>query len=177
MKFLPALLIVGINLTACHKKDATPTIDFGPNGGITARDNTGYLQGSADPTDWTLDETWNQQEQDLFKDLGFNLNTPAVSGAAQASRILAWPNPVGAGQVSVNFESNSPVALSFVVVDARYQVVLPLQTSPNLSPYHQYSLDVSGNGFRQGKLYRLYYVLYDGKILHYKGHGDIKIGL
>ncbi|SDY52726.1 hypothetical protein [Hymenobacter psychrophilus] len=184
MKFFLASLIIIACLSTCQKQDATPTpvpapapvIDFGPNGGITQRDAIGYPQGDPDPTDWTLDDSWNQQEQDLFKELGFNLNTMAISGV-KASRVFAWPNPVGVGQVRVNFESNNPVALSFVVVDAKYRAVLPLQTSPNLSPYRQYLLDVSGSTFQQGKLYRLYYVLYDGKVLHYKGHGDIKIGL
>ena len=173
MKKYLALLSTAALLSNCKSEDTIPQIDFGPNGGITARDNFNRPQGANDPTDWTLDATWNKQEQDLFKDLGVELNGP-VTGTL--SRISAYPNPVEAGQTVLQLESPTAVTCSFVVVNASYQEVLPLFTSPAADQSWAVSLDVSGTNFQQGNLYRIYYVLRKGTAVYYKGHGDIKIG-
>ncbi|SHK32404.1 hypothetical protein [Hymenobacter psychrotolerans] len=170
MKFLTPI-VFALALAACKKKD--PTIDFGPNGGISMRDASNYPKSTPDPTDWTLDGSWNAQERGLFQDLGLDLNAPATG---TVSNLSAYPNPVGAGQTIFHFDAPTAVTCSFVVVDEKYQVVRPLQTAtPNRSV--RFSLDVSSNSFRQGKLYRLYYVFQEGNSLYYKGHGDIKIGM
>ncbi|RFP63704.1 hypothetical protein D0N36_18020 [Hymenobacter lapidiphilus] len=173
MKFLPALFITSICLAACHKKDAAPTIDFGPNDGITLRDASGRLQGTSDPTDWTLDENWNQQEQDLFKDLGLNLNATAVG---TFSRLVAYPNPITSGQAVFHFVSPAAVECKLVIVNAKYQVVQPVLTAPAVldGAFHY---DVRNSNFEQGKRYRLYYIFKNGNTFIAKGHGDIKIGL
>lgn len=176
MKLIPTLLLVGICLTACSKKDATPTIDFGPNGGIIRRNATSHIQGDPDPTDWTVDGNWNQQEQDLFKDLGLNLN--AAPAPASTPIVFAWPNPIEAGKLTFRLETQkTEVTLSYVMVDAKYQVVIPLQTTSTADRFWGFSFDVSGNAFQKGHFYRLYYVMHNGKALYNKGHGDIKIGL
>ena len=171
MKFLAPLFFV-LALSACKKKD--PTIDFGPNGGISMRDHNNYPQSTPDPTDWTLDGAWNAQERGLFQDLGTDLNAAAQG---TASNISAYPNPVGDGQTTFHFDAPTAVTCSFVVVDSKYQVVVPLQTTATASRSFSFALDVSGSTFQQGKLYRLYYVLRNGSSLYYKGHGDIKIGM
>ena len=176
MRLFPALLLAGICLVSCTKKDATPTIDFGPNGGITRRNATSHIQGDPDPTDWTVDGNWNQQEQDLFKNLGLILN--ATPAPASTPIVFAWPNPVEAGKFVFRLETlKTEVMLSYVMVNAKYQVVIPLQTTSTASRFWGFSFDVSSNDFKKGQLYRLYYVMHDGKALFNKGHGDIKIGL
>jgi hypothetical protein len=172
-KYLTLLITAAPLLSNCKSEDTIPQIDFGPNGGITVRDNFNRLQGANDHTDWTLDATWNQQEQDLFKDLGVELNG-SVTGTL--SSISAYPNPVGAGKTVLQLESPTAVTCSFVVVNASYQEVLPLYTAPAANQMWAVSLDVSGANFQQGNLYRIYYVLRNGSTLYYKGHGDIKIG-
>jgi hypothetical protein len=173
MKFLPFLFFAATALVACKKESDAPTIDFGPNGGITVRDNFNRPQGATDPTDWTLDGTWNQQEQDLFKDLGLDLNAPANG---TVSRLSAYPNPVSM-QAAFQYEAPVAVTCSFVVVDANYQPVLNRFTSSTASTGQMVLLDVSSSNFQQGKLYRLYYVMRNGSALYYKGHGDIEIGM
>jgi hypothetical protein len=173
MKFLPLLFFAATCLVACKKDNDTPTIDFGPNGGITVRNYFNQPQGATDPTDWTLDGTWNQQEQDLFKELGLNLNGAATG---IVSRLSAYPNPVDPDQTVFGFDVPVALTCSFIIVDANYQVVKPLQTftaSPNMTV----RIYANGNGFQKGKLYRLYYVFRNGSTLYYKGHGDIKIGM
>ncbi|MBC6696980.1 hypothetical protein [Hymenobacter sp. BT190] len=173
MKFLPLLFFAATALVACKKDRNDPTINFGPNGGFTVRDVNNRPTGATDPTDWTLDGPWNQQEQDLFKDLGLDLNG-TVNGTV--SRLSAYPNPA---TVQAAFQYEAPVAVtcSFVIVDANYQAVLTRYTSTTASTSLAVLLDVSGSTFQQGKLYRLYYVLRNGNALYYKGHGDIKIGM
>ncbi|AII52627.1 hypothetical protein [Hymenobacter sp. APR13] len=173
MKFLPFLFFAVTALVACEKDNDAPTIDFGPNGGITVRDVSNRPTGATDPTDWTLDGTWNQQEQDLFKDLGLDLNAPANG---TVSRLSFYPNPA---TVQAAFQYEAPVAVtcSFVVVDANYQAVLNRSTSTTASTGQTVLLDVSGSNFQQGRLYRLYYVMRNGSALYYKGHGDLKVGM
>ncbi|MBD2714491.1 hypothetical protein KBK19_05550 [Microvirga sp. STR05] len=170
MKFLAPLFFV-LALSACKKKD--PTIDFGPNGGIAMRDHNNYPMSTPDPTDWTLDGAWNTQERGLFQDLGLDLNATATG---TVSNLSTYPNPVEAGRAIFHFTTPIAVTCSFVVVDEKYQVVRPLQTSTASSGL-SFSLDVSDSAFQQGKLYRLYYVFRNGSSLYYKGHGDVKIGM
>ena len=176
MKFPSLLLFTALaTLAACNKNDDSPTIDFGLNGGITSRDASGRLQGNPDPTDWTLDGNWNQQEQDLFRSLGLDLNATAT-GNVTTTQIIAWPNPIGAGQAVFRYDTPVPVSCKFVIVDAKYQVVGPMLSSPAVRNAEFY-YNVFSSAYQQGKRYRLYYVLYDGTALYYKGHGDIKISL
>ncbi|WBA40518.1 hypothetical protein [Hymenobacter canadensis] len=171
MKFLPFLFFAATALVACKKDNDAPTIDFGPNGGITVRDTFNYPQGTTDPTDWTLDGIWNQQEQDLFKGLGLDLN---VAASGTMSLLSAYPNPV-ASQVVFEYETPVAVTCSFVIVDDKYRVVKPLKTSI-VQTNTGFHFDMSQD-FPPGKRYRLYYVFQNGPTLYYKGHGDIKVGM
>ncbi|NVO31389.1 hypothetical protein [Hymenobacter lapidiphilus] len=167
MKFLPTLLITGISLTACHKKDAAPTIDFGPNGGITARDANGNLQSPADPTDWRMQGIWNKQEQDLFKSLSLNLNGNQEGGV---KGIELYPNPAtNATQLYIEHPGNA-TQFAHILVNQEYQVVRTLV------------INVAANGYtfdlgrlKKEETYRLYYVFYSGNTLIEKGHGDIRM--
>ncbi|TYZ09673.1 hypothetical protein FY528_10570 [Hymenobacter lutimineralis] len=160
-------------LSACKSNDSSPTIDFGPYGGISMRDVNNSSMSTPDPTDWTLDGRWNAQERSLFHDLGIDLNATATGTVPYMS---AYPNPA---TTQTTFHYGTPVAVtcSFVVVDEKYAVVAPRQdfTTPSCSLSTQ--LDISGSAFRQGQRYRLYYVFRNGSALYYKGHGDIQIGM
>ncbi len=65
------------------------------------------------------------------------------------------------------------VACKIVVVNASYRVITE---SGSTTPTRELTLmvDLTRNGFSNGQRYRLYYVLYNGSTLYYKGHGDIK---
>ncbi|WP_045688305.1 hypothetical protein [Hymenobacter sp. AT01-02] len=173
-----AFLIVLWYLVSCKKKDSSPTIDFGAGAGISLRAADGRVAGSQDPTDWTSDATWNEQERALFPDLAFDLN-----GAQQPTRVsytYAYPNPALTGQANwllqLERSYGSPAvkySLSAVLVDRKYQVLLRLGPS-DFSDALTYSLDYTKIGLRPNELYRLYYVLYYNGVLLYKGHGDIR---
>jgi hypothetical protein len=144
------------------------TIDFGPDEGISYRTDQNVATGPQDPSDWTLDRTWNEPEQSLFASLGLNLN-----GAAQgtASDISAYPNPA---TTATTFRYDTPDAVNcqIIVVGDTYQSYY-LRTFS--TPARNLVLPLDLNAFPKGKRYRIYYVLYNGTTLYYKGHGDIKV--
>ena len=89
MKKLLLGLTILIGATACGKKEAEPTIDFGPNTGITQRDEGNNVYGTIDPTDWTADDTWTKQEQKLFT-VPVDLSVPSPRGTQPLG---FFPNP------------------------------------------------------------------------------------
>ena len=77
-KLLILLALAGL-ATACHKDDAEPTIDFGPNNGFTVRLGNNMPGAQIDPTDWTSDPSWNTKEQALFAKLNLPLAAPQLA--------------------------------------------------------------------------------------------------
>jgi len=169
-RFLPILLLVA--LLGCSKSDSNPIIDFGPNDGISYRSVSNMSSGTQDPTDWTIDGDWNAQEQNLFASLGVNLNTSPQGSATYIGG--AFPNPATS---AVNFGYQTPgTALSkIVLVDNTYQVVATFDGPTTASTSYAIMLNLNNGNYKKGQRYRLYYVLYNGTALYFKGHGDIRV--
>ena len=87
-RFLPILFLAA--LLGCSKSDSNPSIDFGPNDGISYRNASNMPSGTQDPTDWTIDGDWNAQEQKLFASLGANLNTSPQGSATYITRVADY---------------------------------------------------------------------------------------
>ena len=166
-----SLLALSTVFTAC-KKDASnaDVIDFGPNDGFSHRDAQNRGNGTQDPTDWTLDGAWNPKELALFRSLGLDANSQAKGAATIGG---AFPN---AASSAANFGYSIPgtAAGKIIIVDRNHQVMTESSTT-NPSGGYSFVFDFTRNGFLKGQRYRLYYVLYNGTTLYYKGHGDIKI--
>lgn len=166
-----SLLVLCTVVGAC-KKDASTAdaIDFGPNDGFSHRDAQNRSNGTQDPTDWTLDGAWNPKELALFQSLGLDANGQATGAATIGG---AFPN---AASTATNFGYAIPgtAAGKIIIVDRNYQVIVESST-PNASGGYSFVFDLTRNGFLKGQRYRLYYVLYNGSTLYYKGHGDIKV--
>lgn len=159
-------------LSACKKED-TPkeaVIDFGPGDGLSYRSSNNMPNGTQDPTDWTLDGPWNAREQALFQSLGLDVNGPARGSATISG---AFPNPATTG-VQFGYSIPGMAVQKIVIVDSNYRVITET-SSANPSAGVQFIFDLTRNGFQKGQRYRLYYVLYNGTTLYYKGHGDIKV--
>jgi len=169
LRRLPFFLLLPAVL-ACSKSDSSPTIDFGKGEGITYRDHSNLPAGPGDPTDWTLDATWNEQEQALFQSLGVDVSSPAQGSAGITG---AYPNPAYTGIV-FGYSIPGTAAYKIVIVDASYKVITE-SGSVNPTSNLSIALDLTRTGFSKGQRYRLYYVLYNGSTLYYKGHGDIKM--
>ncbi|QJX46092.1 hypothetical protein HMJ29_03705 [Hymenobacter taeanensis] len=163
------------SVTACDKKDAKPTIDFGPHDGITQRDASNRLYGTIDTTDWTADETWTKEEQKLFT-VPFNLNAPFPLRIQPRE---FFPNPTTTKKGAYGFYGiPNGATWSMVFVDKNYKVVEKLEYGPFSVSEVLFGFDFPADKFQPNTTYRVYYLIYQKApaILYLKGHGDIKIG-
>ncbi|MVN78221.1 hypothetical protein GO988_17975 [Hymenobacter sp. HMF4947] len=171
---MPRLLLIAalLVLAACHKKDTSPTLDFGPDDGISYRSNNGMANGAQDPTDWTSDATWNEQETALFPELSIALNSPQQPTLVGFT--YTYPNPASrANWILQTNGSAVSYTVTAVLVNRTYQVVKRLEHG-NFTGGHVYAFDYAQLGLNPNETYRLYYVLFNNNGLLYKGHGDIR---
>ena len=166
-----------LGLAGCkHQETEPPTIDFGPGDGFSHVDAGARANGTQDPSDWTSDATWNEQEKALFPKLSFELN-----GAQRPNLFVyanAYPNPGASAIWRVEGENKATsLAVSYsaklVLVNRAYEVLM--QQGPLTFPSgYAVGLDYAQLGLQPGERYRLYYVLYNSDGLVCKGHGDIR---
>jgi hypothetical protein len=182
------LFSLSLALGACSKNSTpTPTIDFGANDGYTIRDSRGMLTYAADPTDWTLDATWNDSETALFAKYNLSLTQPPA--LANGWTIIAYPNPIPVdGRNTVLAEFNQlgvtiptgagagELRMAYTIVDANYTVQAEGDVS-NSNKGFNVVFQYDAAKFRANTLYRIYYVMYNdtNKTVYYKGHGDVKV--
>lgn len=156
----------------CERQYEGPDIDFGPGTGITSRDAQGHLLRPEDPTDWTSDATWNEQEMSHFAFPNITLNGPQQLGAISQS--LAYPNPAPAGQVKWHLKLSPtapcPCRMFAQLVSKRYTEA-DVYTAELAAGD---SLQFAPKAYDPGQLYRLYYIVFTNTSLLYKGHGDIR---
>lgn len=173
-QFAPYLILLSC-LTACSKKDTAPTVDFGPNGGISERDVHNYSVGANDPTDWTVDNTWNEKELALFGALPIALNSVS-SGLFDVGALRSlYPNPLrGATTAIFTFPKPLGVEAQLVTVDKHYTIVDSFTFGATHTIFRTL-LSLPSNKYSVGQTYRLYYIFYSGSTLHAKGHGDFKV--
>lgn len=153
----------------CEHPYEGPDIDFGPGPGITYRDAQGRLLRPADPTDWTSDATWNEQE---LRTLPTATNGPQQLSAVSQS--LAYPNSGPVGQVSWYFKLSPaapcPCRVYAELVNKRYSEADVYAAELAAGD----SLRFTPKAYDTAQKYRLYYVLSNANGLIYKGHGDIR---
>ncbi|MGI4761902.1 MAG: hypothetical protein ACRYF0_14435 [Janthinobacterium lividum] len=166
------LAVISLLLCAfqCEHQYQGPDIDFGPGGGITYRDVQSRLYRPEDPTDWTSDETWNQEE--LYN---FPIATNGPQQLGVVSRSLAYPNPGKVSQVAWHFKLSPtapcPCSVYAKLVNKRYD-----ETDIYLADLAAGdSLQFMPKVYDPGQLYRLYYLVYNNNTgMLYKGHGDLR---
>ena len=165
---------------ACSKQDSNPEIDFGPNGGITERNATGLLTGNIDASDWTHDDNWTSQEQDLFAPLfnafpqGGTYGTTKNWSVYDNHYILLYANPF-VTQATFAYTLPKAGVRSMVVVDKNFTVVVPQTNASAPTGQQQISLDFTQANLTAGETYRLYYVMHDSANVLFRGHGDFRI--
>ena len=150
---------------------------------LRRRDASNNLTGAIDLTDWTADDTWNKQEQQLFS-VPFDLNIPLTFIPHPfTSRIQArgfFPNPTtskyGGSFGFYNIPQNAVRQL--IIVDKNYKVLERYQF-PSY-PSNADSLlefDLPADKFVPNTIYRMYYIVYltSPAALYLKGHGNIKL--
>ena len=176
MKFInPVIccLILLVFLTGCKKKPAETTndclakLDFTQ---ITFTDYNGNIL-SNDPTDWTNDPDWCEQEYGLFNTTHLDL---ADTDTSRLFTIL-FPNPLrDVGELVVIRPKRCP--FQCVIVNRAFQVLdtfsIPDQPGNILS-----SLQFSDSlKYKKGEYYRIYYAAHcTRQLFFFKGHGDFKV--
>lgn len=125
-----------------------------------------------DPTDWTNDSAWCQEEYNLF-----NTEHLDLSGSdTGALFILLFPNPViKSGCLIVIGHKKCPV--QFAIVNRAFQVLdtfsIAYSVAGNIHDYLSFSDSLK---YKQGEYYRIYYAAHSTKqLFFYKGHGDFQI--
>ncbi|GAB3637114.1 hypothetical protein GCM10027422_27040 [Hymenobacter arcticus] len=165
------------SLAACHKSDDGPSLDFGAGDGFSYRDGSNYPAGAQDPTDWTTDATWSEQEKALFADAKFDLNAAQTTDFTQSNWL--YPNPAAQSSWLVNARKNAaggnaPFTWMAVIVRGDFQVAQRFPAAEAPSGYIGRGFDYAQLGLHPGERYRLYYVFYNNAGLLCKGHGDIR---
>lgn len=167
-----------------------------PFAGITETNTSGVIIGNIDSSDWGIDETWNEEEQNLFKDSGLSKINNDGQDPGEKDRILkevdpcyiggrrsgvcgsfnmispSFPNPAASStSLRFSFARADVASFGFLIVDQDFKVIVEIDQF-----FNQLSIDT--NYFTElspGKVYRVYYIT---KTVHgdflFKGHGDIK---
>lgn len=175
MKYLLAALFLANLLfsTGCEKKKNNPgndclaKLDFTK---ITSTDEIGN-QISVDPTDWTNEVAWCEQEYSLFSTTGLDLEGSDTS----ALFTLLFPNPLNRVGVMVLIR---PKLCPFhcAIVNRSFQV-LDTFSIPNKTGNMLVQRDFSDSlKYRPGEYYRIYFAAHStAKMFFFKGHGDFYI--
>lgn len=161
-----------LTLVACHKKDDSPTLDFGADEGISYRSSNGMANGAQDPTDWTSDATWNEQETALFGELSISLTSPQQPNLISFNYV--YPNPAKqANWILRTNTSSTSYTLAAVLVNQKYQVIKRFDHG-YFTGGHLFALDYAQLGLNPNETYRIYYVVFNNNGLVCKGHGDVR---
>jgi hypothetical protein len=125
-----------------------------------------------DPTDWTNDSSWCQEEYNLFNTAHLDLSGSDTSTIFT----LLFPNPVSkSGCLILIGHKKCPV--QFAIVNRSFEVLdtfcIPFSGSGNVHHYISFSDSLK---YKQGEFYRIYYAAHCTKqLFFYKGHGDFQI--
>jgi len=167
------LLLTVLFVSGCKKKSGETTndclskLDFTK---ITYTDNVGNML-SIDPTDWTNDSIWCDQEYGLFRTSNLDLTG---SDTSKLFTIL-FPNPLrDMGILVVTRPKLCP--FECVIVNRSFQV-LDTFSIPNITGNVLRNILFSDSlKYKHGEYYRIYYAAHSTKkLFFFKGHGDFKV--
>ena len=171
--FAVYLVLTLLFVSGCKKKsdetnnDCLSKLDFTK---ITYTDNMGNTL-SVDPTDWTNDSFWCEQEYRLFNTSNLDLTNSDTSTLFT----ILFPNPLRDVGVLVVVRTKL-CPFEFVIVNRSFQVLdtfnIPNQTG-NILLNVQFSDSLK---YKHGQYYRIYYAAHcTRKLFFFKGHGDFKV--
>ncbi len=156
-KFLPLLLLV--LFANCKKKDNSTGPSIQSYGGISATDANGDKQ-SNDPTDWTINETWNEKEGSLFAG-SYSTGCPATFNYS----IIGFPNPATT-IFAIGASKTTNATLQMRIVDRNYNVLMSKDTMPDVL-----YINTSALGGVKDTV-RVYYRFIENGC-EFRGHGDV----
>lgn len=159
--------------SGCTKKNTEPgndclaRLDFTR---ITATDEMGN-QMSSDPTDWTNDSVWCDQEYSLFNTSNIDLTGSDTSKVF----IILFPNPLTTvGDLVVIRKKICP--FQCVIVNKSLQVLDTFSIPNHVGNTHRILHFSDSTRYRRGEYYRIYYAAHcSSQMFFFRGHGDFKV--
>lgn len=160
------VLLLAVAMTAVTCKRNTSGIDIT---GYTSTDALGNPNGSQDNSDWTVNESWSNDVENLFSAIPTGNLTGTNAGTV--SMYPAYPNPCQ----NVYYLAVTPTTscnMRFVIINENFAILQSgtVEAEPGINTY---AIDISSIS---AGLYRMYYSFESQTIpMFHKGHGDIMI--
>jgi len=166
----PVLIILfPILLFSCKKTYVVqPTFS-----GITETDINGQPNGTIDNTDWTLNASWQNFENNLFPNTT-NINSICAIASSQ-ERPIAYPNPCNnLGTILFKIPVNSTISIR--VLDTQLnQLVSQNNLAPDSLGKVEVTIDYAGLNI-SSQMTRAYYVISNSaQNCVFRGQGDIEV--
>jgi len=163
--FIFSLLAGAMLISSCSDDpdplppDPTPSGPIIDISGFTLTDEQGQLTSTADPTDWQLDDEWQDEVSDLFS------STDDLCAPNSEYSIIAYPNPAPNGfALAISMPASSSYNLR--LVDEDLNEIFSVDDFAYLDlPFAPFS--------NAADTLRLYYEFVDASNCVFRGHGDI----
>lgn len=135
--------------------------------GITTTDNTGFLTGFYDSTDWSKDDNWVDIEKELFTDFNkFNYECLMDS----LVEIIAYPNPFD-DMVIIHIDGDSTTRIDYRIVNKEFGIIVSQDSIYNT----QIAFTFKDTDTQPDEIFRVYYRIVVENDCAFIGHGDIQI--
>jgi|GEM_PF-2162856 hypothetical protein len=125
-----------------------------------------------DPTDWTNDSAWCQEEYNLFNTANLDLT------GSDTNKIFTFlfPNPVATSSCLILI-GDKICPVQYVIVNRSFQILdtfsIHFLGSGNV---HHFIFFSDSLKYKHGEFYRIYYAAHcTRQLFFYKGHGDFQI--
>ena len=161
-----------IFIFSCDDDNMEPTPPPPPSviqfGGVHLTDVNGNPIGGGDPTDWNLEDNWEDQVYTLFNDERNDL----CPGATDYKAFSAYPNPAQR-EIFVLYNLKDSADLQLRVVDRDYQLLREININRVFGPGFN-NAAIRLDDLNLTDTVRFYYKLV-GKNCELRGHGDVII--
>lgn len=166
--------ILLLSIAACTPRDEPQPAPVYPDmTQISPTDEQGQAMGAADPTDWTYDATWTDEEHALMM-FADTINNVLDTGNNIIQVYPAYPNP-SSGLFSFYAACGKESKVKLVLVDSSMHSLRTFAYRTEEGAIHKHFGFHLASDIDTGN-YRMYYGFYNSSdSLYYKGHGDIKI--
>jgi hypothetical protein len=164
MKKTITILLIAVTMTVSCTRN-TSGIDIS---GYTATDALGNSIGTTDASDWTVNESWSNEEENVFS--GIPTGDLTSTNAGTVSIYPAYPNPCQ-NMYYITVTATTSCNMRFVIVTESLSILQSgtVELDPGTSTYSIYRDSPIPDG-----LYRMYYSFEAQSMpMFHKGHGDI----
>ncbi len=175
----PFLILIFVALFCSCEINSENEIKFQ---GITITDANGENIGYIDPSDWTFDRNWSQNEINLFDQHKDKFKSEKLDTTIKIQP--AYPNPTPLyfnftyTQDYVSSSTNKNViqegiTVVYRIVNQHFERLISDEYLSNETGGYLYVFSSENYGLNKNEIFRLYYAFFYHDTCIYKGHGDI----